>query len=247
MQDAKRRAMIFAALSVVLAAVAGLLFLQKLNEVDAEMGQKTTVYVANQSIASREPLKQGYFTAREVPVKYVKELGSVVTKIDNIEQMVTVTPLQKGEVLTTNNLKPVSGLSSSKNRMVTLVQNDRVLFDGGIQANDRVDIIVSDDESGKNTTQIFMSDVRVVGVSENKKTDRVEAIGLEVSLEKARELIHAQNFAVAIRVLKAPQEASEQTGAAQQGTEVGQSTAGTDQSGGNESDGESGQQGTSQQ
>ncbi|PTX55270.1 Flp pilus assembly protein CpaB [Melghirimyces profundicolus] len=215
MQDAKRRAKIFAVLSVVLAILAGFLFLQKVNQVDASMGQTVTVYVAEQSITSREPLKKEYFAAKEIPVKYVQELGSVVTKIDNIEKMVTITPLQKGEVLTENNLKPVSGLTSSNNRMVTLAENDRVMFDGGIEANDRVDIIVSTDEGGNKTTQIFMSDVRVVGVSEDKKTKRVEALGLEVPLKKARELIHAQNFAVAIRVLKAPQE--EDVGSQNQG------------------------------
>lgn len=212
MQDAKRKAIIFLVLALVLAGIAGFMFLQKVSAVDSRLGNMTTVYVAKKSISSREPLQPDFFEAKEVPTQFVQE--SSVTSLDAVQlgdytlpisQLVSVVPLSEGELLTDNILKAKSMLTADNKRMVTLSQSDKVLFDGSLENNDRVDLVVSDQKDGGAETEIFMRDVPIVGVAEDKNGN-VTGVGLEVSLEEARKLIHKQNFSMSIRVLKAPSE-----------------------------------------
>src|SRR5699024_8883382 len=141
MQDAKRRAIIFAVLSLILAAAAGLLFMQRVGTVEAKLGAKVKVYVAKKDIPARQQLKPENFEAREVPKQFVQK--STVTNIKKIDQTVSAVPMKKGDLLTTNMLKPLAELSSNNKRMVALSQSNRVFFDQEPQPLDRVDIIVS--------------------------------------------------------------------------------------------------------
>ncbi|PTM54778.1 flp pilus assembly protein CpaB [Desmospora activa] len=210
MQDAKRRAIIFLILALALAAVAGFLFMQKVSAVDSQLGNHLTVYVAAKEISSRELLTPEDFTAVNVPAKYVQE--SAVTDLNqiqlgdypySIDRLVAIAPMKKGDLLTNNLLKSQSSLTENNNRMVTLAQSDRVKFDGSLEVNDRVDIVVSNRNDGKVNTSIFMTDVPVVAMTGDGK-----GIGLEMPLSDAEKLIHEENFAAAIRVLKAPTEES---------------------------------------
>lgn len=203
MQDAKRRAVIFAVLSVVFASVAAFLFLQESNQLYAGLGSAQTVLVAKKDINSREALRAEDFEAVEVPEKYMNQ--SMVTNINEIEGYVSVIPIGEGDVLTKNVLRPAAQLSDPKKRMVLLRGSERVLFDETFTSQDRVDIIVSyqeDPDTGekKPQTKIFLRDKLIHAVAKGNK-----AIGLELSLSEAQELIYAENFAHSIRVVKAPQ------------------------------------------
>ncbi len=215
MQDAKRRAIIFFVIALLLAAIAGYLFLQKVSAVDDQLGRWVTVYVAAQDISLREPLKPEYFKAVEIPKRFVQD--SQVTDLNAIqigdytvpiEHLVAVVPLAEGDVLTHNMLKTQSSLTENNKRMVTLAQSNRIQFDGTLDYNDRVDLIVSDKKGNENVTEVFMKDILVVGLAKDEDGS-VKGIGLELTMEQARKLIHAQNFAIAIRVLKAPTEDKE--------------------------------------
>jgi Flp pilus assembly protein CpaB len=211
MQDAKRRAILFLTVAMLLSVVAGYLFMQKVSTVDATLGEFTSVYVAAKNISSREPLKPEFFKPVKVPVRFLPQ--SAVTSLDGIQveentypiqHLITVVPLKEGDLLTTNILKTQGKLSSDKHRMVVLHRSDKVVFDGVFDTNDLVDIIVSD--RGRNNdiyTDIFMEKVKVVGVGRDSEGN-ITSIGLEMTLEEAKKFIHKQNFAVAIRVLKAP-------------------------------------------
>lgn len=203
MQDAKRRAIIFAVLSVLLATVAGFLFLEETAALQAGLGSPTTVYVAKQEIASREMLRPEFFEVKEIPGKYVT--SSMVTDPSEMDGQVSVVPLGKGDQLTKSMLKPARQLNDGDSRMVLLRTSDKVLFDDQLTSQDRVDIIVSyekDPNTGaeKPKTTVFMKDKLVVGVSKNQKS-----IGIELTLKEAEKLVYAENFAHSIRVLKAPQ------------------------------------------
>lgn len=219
MQDAKRRAIIFAVLSVVLAAIAGLLFLQQWNKVNASLGADKTVYVAKQDIPSRQPLDPKQFNEKEIPEEYVTQ--SMVTSPDQLKGKVSVVPLSEGDQLTSTMIRPANQLTDADHRMVLLRQSNRVLFDDKLSARDRVDIVVSyeqDPKSGANQpqTMISMTDVLVVSVGKDQKV-----IGLELPLKEAKELIHAENFAHSIRVLKAPQKQDVKQGNAGARTQSG--------------------------
>lgn len=218
MRSAKRRAIIFTVLALMFAITAGILFLQQVHEVDAQLGEKVTVYVAKKSIPSRQPLNVEDFEAKEVPHKFLA--AGAVGDLKDIDQFVSVVPLSKGEQLNVNILKPATELTSGENRMVTITGSDRILFDGAFEANDRVDILVSrkkGEEAEQTETVLFMKDVLVLGVS--KEEEGISSIGVEVSLEDAKKLVHEINFAHTIRLLKAPQGHSEDEKKAEEETE----------------------------
>lgn len=210
MQDAKRRALIFLIIALLLAGIAGFLFLQKVGAVDARLGDRTTIFVANKDIPAREPLTPDDFKAVPVPTQFVQD--SSVTGLEKIklgeyqfpiQQLVSVTPLSKGDPLMDYVLKPQSALTAGDKRMVTLAQSNRIRFDGSINVNDRVDIVVSNESKGSRQTSVFMKDVPVVAIAEDGDGN-VSGLGLEMTLEEAEKMIHQENFAISIRVLKAP-------------------------------------------
>ncbi len=211
MQDAKRRAMLFLVLALMLAAVAGFLFMQKVSAVDASLGDRVTVYVAAQNITSRQQLKPEYFKPVEVPEQFVQE--SVVTNLEAIElqennpfpvdSFVSVVPLAEGDLLTKNVLLMKNYLQSNDKRMVTIQRSERAVFDGTFDYNDLVDIIVSEQRGNQPETIVFMNDVPVVGVAKDQQGN-ITGLGLEMTLEQAKQFIHKQNFSISIRILKAP-------------------------------------------
>lgn len=175
------------------------MFLQKYKELNANLGGLTKIYVASTNIASREIITPEQVTTMEIPNKFVTD--SHIVNPEDITNKVSVVPLSQGDMITKNLLKNVSNVANENNRLITLFRNEKVSFDQELENLDRVDIIVSHQFEGKPTTKIFMSDVTVANVS--KSENEFRGVRLEVSKEQAPELIHMQNYADSIRVLKA--------------------------------------------
>lgn len=199
MLEAKRRAAIFLLLAFILAAVTGYLVLEKVKELNAELGGMTSIYIAKGSIPSRSPIEASQVTKMDIPNKFVTD--NHILSVDEFEHQVSIVPLNPGDIITKNMIKPVSNLQDANNRLVTMYRTDKVQFDQVLTALDRVDIIVSTNENGEKKTEVFMKDVLVAfakGTNEN-----FSGIAVEVTAEQAPHLIHKQNYAEHIRVLKA--------------------------------------------
>ena len=199
MLEAKRRAAIFLLLAFILAAVAGYLVLEKVKQLNAELGGMVEIYVANGDIPARTLLQASQLTKMEIPQKFLT--ASHITDEKDILGQVSVVPLDEGDIITQNMLKSYSNLQNENNRLVALYRTDKIQFDQEIAALDRVDIIVSIEKDGEKNTELFMKDVAVAfaqGTGEN-----FAGIGVEVASEDATKLIHMQNYAEYIRVLKA--------------------------------------------
>lgn len=210
MQDAKRRAILFLAVALFLSAIAGYLFMQKISAVDESLGDFASVYVANKNIKARQPLLPNDFDVVKVPRQYIQQ--SVVTNIQGIKlengifpitQLVSVVPLQKGDLLTHNMLKSDTTLSSENKRMVMLNSSNKVGFDDVFSYNDRVDIIVTLPQSGTSKTVVYLQKIPVVALAKDAKGN-VTGLGLEMTLNEAADFIDKQVNAINIRVLKAP-------------------------------------------
>jgi Flp pilus assembly protein CpaB len=199
MLESKRRAIIFITISLVLALVAGFMFLQKVKDLNAELGGMTKVYVAKENIASRAIIAPQQVETIDLPNKFVTSSHIVDPK--DITNKVSVVPLSEGDMVTRNILKPVSDIANQNNRLVSLFGNEKISFDQELASLDRVDIVVSHQFEGKPITEIFMSDVSVAMVKTNKS--KIQGVALEMSKEAAPKLIHMQNYADSIRVLKA--------------------------------------------
>ncbi len=207
MQDAKRRAILFLAIALMLSLVAGILFMQKVSAIDARLGNFETVYVAKDGVDVRKKLSPEDFEVVEIPNQYVPK--SAVTDLNRIElegrqyqigDLVSIAPLQEGETLTTNILKPQMNLGSGDKRMVMIYRTDTVGFDDVFNYGDRVDIVYVG-QNGKG--QIYKHrEIPVVSLAKNDQA--VTGLGLEMTLEQAADFVSLQNTAASIRILKAP-------------------------------------------
>lgn len=199
MIEAKRRATIFLLLAFLLAAVAGYLVLEKVKQLNSELGGMVEIYIANGNIPARELINSTQLTKMEIPNKFLTT--SHITSESDIIGQVSVVPLKEGDIITTNMLKNHSNLQNKNNRLVALVRTDKIIFDQEVAALDRIDIIISEEVDGVKKTELFMKDVPVAfsqGTGEN-----FSGIAVEVSAEEATKLIHMQNYAEYIRILKA--------------------------------------------
>ncbi|QED46411.1 Flp pilus assembly protein CpaB [Cytobacillus dafuensis] len=199
MLESKRRAIIFLSISLLLAFIAGLFFLQKIKELNSELGGMTKIYVTATDIPSRTLLQPDHVKQIEIPNRYVN--NSHVVNVEDLIDKVLVVPLVEDDLITKSMLKPVSNATDENNRLVTMLQSERIRFDEELEGLDRVDIVVSHKFDGKPVTEVFMKDVLVAGVSKSGK--QFSGVALEVPADDAPRIIHIQNYADSIRVLKA--------------------------------------------
>ncbi|RCW65847.1 Flp pilus assembly protein CpaB [Saliterribacillus persicus] len=199
MIESKKRALIFFLLAFILALVVGFLVFEKVKELNAELGGMTEVYVASGEIPSRAIIQENQLTVMELPNKFVT--ASHITNKSDLENRVSVVPLSSGDIITKNMIKPVSNLQDVNNRLVSIYRTETIQFDQVVEALDRVDIIVSNEIDGEKETKLFMQDVPVVYAQGT--SDNFSGIAVEVSVEEAKNLIHAQNYSEHIRILKA--------------------------------------------
>lgn len=199
MIESKRKAIIFFLLAAILAGTAGFLTLQKVKELNNDLGTMVNVYAAGQDIASRSVITPKDVTIEKIPKKFVTD--EHITNTADLENKVSVIPLSSGDLITKNMLKQASAVMEENNRLITLMASERVFFDEQLEALDRVDIIVSLRDKDVNKTEIFMKDVKVARVANEAK--KFAGVQVEVALDKAPRLIHMQNYADSVRIIKA--------------------------------------------
>lgn len=199
MLESKRKAIIFFTIALLLALSAGMLILKKVQALNTNLGTMVQVAVASQEVPSRKVILPADVAMEEIPKKYVKDYH--VTDVEELKNKVSIVPLSKGDVITNNMLKQASSVVEENSRLISLMRSDRIFFDEQLEALDRVDIIVSQRFDSKEKTDYFMRDVKVARVS--KKKNDFKGVQLEVPAEKAPELIHMQNYADSVRIVKA--------------------------------------------
>ncbi|PWW17626.1 pilus assembly protein CpaB [Cytobacillus oceanisediminis] len=217
MLESKRRAIIFITISLLLASAAGFLALRKVSDLNSELGGMTKIYVAASDIPSRTLIKPEQVTTKEIPNRFVNE-DSHVTDIKDFYNNVLVVPLGEDDIITKQMIKPVSNIANENNRLVAIPLSDRVNFDQPLESLDRADIVVSHKFEDKPVTETFMKDVPVAyPMKEGKK---FTGIVVEVSAEDAPKIIHMENYADSMRVLKANVGKKEQADASEEGKQA---------------------------
>ncbi|MGG4417154.1 flp pilus assembly protein CpaB [Brevibacillus agri] len=197
MLESKRRAIIFLVLSFLLAALAGFLFLKKIKDMNAQLGEMVEIYEANVDIPSRALIQPDQLTTRQIPKKYADD-SYVVDKL-SLKNQVTVVPLSKGDVITKNILKPANMVRDQNNRLITVYASGNIMFDQELEALDRVDIIISTTKGGQPVTEVFMKDVPVAMVA--KSDNKFKGVALELPFEDVPKFIHQQHYAELMRIL----------------------------------------------
>lgn len=197
MLEAKRRAAIFLILAFLLAAVAGYLILQKVEQLNSELGGMEEIYVAFENVPTGAKLSSHMYTTTEIPKKFLNENSHITDKSD-LENKVTMVALKKGDIITQNMLKGYSNLVNESNRTVAIPFTEKIVFDQELVPLDRVDIIVSHEVDGKKKTEVFMKDVLVTFADEKD----FQGVAVIVPVEEVPNLIHMQNYAEHIRIFK---------------------------------------------
>lgn len=159
MLESKRRAIIFFVIAILLAALSGYFVLQKVKELNEDLGEMVSIYVANGDIYSRAIITPNDVTTTEIPAKF--ERSEYITSEEEFINSVSLVPLSKGQIITKNMLKEASAVTEEDNRLISILQSERVYFDERLSDMDRVDIIVSREVDGEKVTEVFMTDLKV--------------------------------------------------------------------------------------
>ena len=205
MLESKRKALIFFLIAILLAAASGFLILQKVQDLNTNLGTVVKIYVANKDVSSRQVITPDDLTTDEIPNKYLRD--EHVTNVEDLINKVSTVPLSEGDIITRNMLKDASAVTDVDNRLISLLQSDKVFFDEELTALDRVDILVSHNLGKEPITEIFLDDVKVARVAtsdtESDSKGSFAGVQVEVPYEVVPELIHMQNYADSIRIVKA--------------------------------------------
>lgn len=199
MLESKRRAIIFLTLSFVLALAAGFFVLQKVKALNADLGGMTEIYVAAGDIPSRTIIQPDQLKTMDIPNRFLTD--SHVVDAKQLAGKVLVVPLSEGDIITNGMVNEVSQVRDGNNRLVNLYFSEKVRFDEQLKPLDRVDIIVSHQFEGDPKTETFMKDVTVNTII--KKDGKFAGVGVEIAAGDAPGLIHMQNYADNMRILKA--------------------------------------------
>ncbi len=199
MLESKRKAIIFFLIALLLAGLSGFLVLKKVQALNSDLGTMVDVYVAKEEITSRTIITPENIKTDEIPKKYLKD--EYITDVDDLINRVAIVPLSPGDTITKNILKEASSVTEEDNRLISLVNSDKVHFDEPLMPLDRVDLIVSHNFDGDPVTEVFMEDVKVAQTA--KKDGKFTGVKLEIPFDIVPKLIHMQNYADSLRVVKA--------------------------------------------
>lgn len=201
MIDAKRKAIIFLTISFLLAVVTAGLILVQINEAQKKLGKTVQVAAASKNIRSYHEFGESDVTWVELPATSAYE--SFITSEKELEEAISVVNLKEGELLTDSLVRKKLDIPANE-RVVWLNATEIVLIDQQVAEGDRVDIvIVNKNESDQLETKRILENVPVVQLEEQEEgSPRVK---VALSIKDAEDVIHYQNAAVQIRVLRVNQ------------------------------------------
>lgn len=211
MIDAKRKALLFLTIAFILAVIAAVFILNQVRIAQDSLGETVKVAAAGADIRSYTSLEKSDIEWVEMPKS--SQVSSFIQDEKELEEAITVVNLTDGDLLTKNVVRKKLDIPA-ENRVVWLNPTSNVVIDQAITEGDLVDVYsVMETKSGV-TTKRFLENVSVVQLEEIKSEEQDDesfgpAIRVSLDLEEAEDLIHAQNAAKQIRVLRVNQIAAE--------------------------------------
>ncbi|QWC23098.1 hypothetical protein KJK41_01555 [Bacillus haikouensis] len=210
MIDSKRKAIIFLSLSFILAVVAAGVILVQISQAQERLGETVKVAAAAENIKSYHEidLKED-ITWIELPKSSAYE--SFITDKKELKNVISLVDISEGDILTGTLVREKVNIPADE-RVVWLNATEIVLIDQDVVEGDQVDIIVSREIDKKLETKRLLSNIPVVQIEtpdEKPEDGPAQRIKISLSVEEAEQLIHYQNFAKQIRVLRVNQVADE--------------------------------------
>ncbi|MBU8881361.1 hypothetical protein BGM26_20795 [Bacillus sp. FJAT-29790] len=203
MIDAKRKAIIFLTSSFLLAIVAAGVILVQINQAQQKLGKTIAVAAAAKDIKSYHEIKETDIEWIQLPQS--SAYSSLITSEKDFKDAISVAAVKKGELLTKALVRKKLDIPIN-DRVVWLNATKIVLIDQDVAVGDLVDIIVTEEVSGSLSTKRQFQNTSVVQVDEqNEGPPRIK---ISLTVENAEKIIHYQNSAVQIRVLRVNQATS---------------------------------------
>ncbi|MCM3636236.1 hypothetical protein M3152_00785 [Sporosarcina luteola] len=207
MIDSKRKAIIFLTISFILAIVTAGVVLVQISQAQERLGEMIEVASVGKNVSS-------YTEINPDDIEWVKfpktnAYSSFITDAKDLEDVITIVNLKSGDILTKNLVRKKLDIPANE-RVVWLNATEIVLIDQSVMEGDLVDVIVSREIEKSVETKRLLSNVKVVQVDEDKENN-TESIKISLPIAEAEQLIHYQNFAKQIRVLRVNQVGDEAT------------------------------------
>lgn len=201
MIDAKRKAIIFLTLSFLLAVATAGVILMQITEAQKKLGKTVAVAAVAKNIGSYREIKESDITWVELPETSAYE--SFITDEKELKEAISVVEIEEGALLTSSLVRKKLDIPENE-RVVWLNATEAVLIDQEVAEGDLVDLVVArNDENDNLVTERFLNNIRVVQVEEVK--EGAPRVKIALSIEEAERVIHFQNSAVQLRVLRVNQ------------------------------------------
>lgn len=200
MIDSKRKAILFLTISFILAVVTAGVVLVQISQAQDKLGEMIEVASVKKDIPS-------YTEITPTDIEWVKfpksnAYDSFITDEIDLEEVITIVNLKSGDILTKNLVRKKLDIPANE-RVVWLNATEIVLIDQQVTEGDLVDVIVSREVEKNVETKRLLSNVKVVQIE--KGLENTESIKISLPIAEAEKLIHYQNFAKQIRVLRVNQ------------------------------------------
>lgn len=202
MVDAKRKALIFLVVAFILAVVTAGVVLNEIRKAQQNLTETTKVAALEGNIKSNEAITSSKIKWVEIPKNAA--VSNFIQSEGDLKNQVVLTDMKDGDILTKNVLRSKIDISKG-HRVVWLNPTENVLIDENVTEGDRVDIVVSMEEKNVMTTKRALKGIHVVEVDDDVQIDKnktTSVIKVSLSIEDAEKLIHYQNTAQQIRILR---------------------------------------------
>ncbi|RZT13013.1 Flp pilus assembly protein CpaB [Fictibacillus sp. BK138] len=202
MVDAKRKALIFLVVAFILAVVTAGVVLNEIRKAQQSLTETTKVAALENDMKSNEAITSSKIKWVEIPKNAA--VSNFIQSEGDLKDQVVLTDMKEGDILTKNVLRSKIDIAKG-HRVVWLNPTENVLIDENVTEGDRVDIVVSMEEKNAMTTKRALKGIHVVEVDDDVEIDKnktASVIKVSLSIEDAEKLIHYQNTAQQIRILR---------------------------------------------
>ncbi len=195
MLAARRWALLFTSLFVLLAAGAAYVAAARVQQLQREAGDFTDIVVAARAIDAHTPIVAADLAVERLPRRYLRA-GLLTDPAASVGRASSVA-LQPGELLLEPMLRRPAGADPL--RAYTLTSSAAVVIEPGIQPGDHLDILAAIHDKDGDRTSLLLAGVTVI----RTQTDlRSRSVTLALSLDQAQALMYAEDFGRQVRLLR---------------------------------------------
>lgn len=192
---AKRSARILLALAALTGTLATILFVNHVSAIERQFGEFEDVIIVSQDIPARTLLTAEALETVRIPKRYLRP-GLITDQADAVNR-ISLVAVPKGEYLTASMLRAESLPAGM--RALTMTAGQTVILDGDLRPGDRVDVMASFREDGKDVSRIVVRDLEVTLVSSEGRQKQLTVLA---SADDAAQLVWMENFGKQVRFIR---------------------------------------------